>query len=215
MQAVDTTTTDTPAPTNEEIATARANLKKYQDVAADAEAARDRWRTAFEREPTVEARDNRDIWAQKSINARAAADTYERETLTPLIAQQRRATIARHEAELMAQQRQAVASLEGAFDQLVSAIEAFDGAISEFESLHYAQIRASQQGVGLSAAFSLRREIERLAPRLQRFGGQAGHHVAGANAASVTMTQPDQNEAHLAIRVARKCVGVPMPTRNQ
>jgi hypothetical protein len=210
-----TESTDTPPPTDEQIGAAKAHLKKYQDVAADAESKRDRWRIAFEREPTVEARDNRDIWTQKAINARAAADAYDRDVVRPAVARQRRAEIGKYETEVLNQQAGAIAALEGAFDKLVDAISAFDSAIGDWESLHHARVLAASRGVGLSAAFSLRREIERLAPRLQRFGGPTGHHTNGANAASVVLMQPDQNEAHVKIHIARKANAVPLPTRSQ
>jgi hypothetical protein len=208
------TETDNQAPTDEQIARAKAHLDKLRAAAGDADADADRWQTAFEREPTAQAHTNAAVAAQKAKNARVDVETFERVTLQPLLANQRRAEIAKVETAVLAQQKAAIDELDGAFATLVEAIERLDNVIGTFTALHYARHDARQKGVGLGA-FTLQNEIQRLSNKLQRFGGAAGHHSAGSNGASVELVQPLQPEAHIAIRVARKAAGIPLPMRAQ
>lgn len=158
-----TTTTETTTTSNfdAEITAAKAKLEKLQVVATELETEASRWETSFEREPTVQSRDNAQITRQKARNARAAAVAFESDTLKPLEQRARQAERAAISAELAKATDQILSRVLLAGAAIAEAASHFDAAVGALDELHDKRVAAQQRGCVLEPV-SLRTMLEAL-----------------------------------------------------
>jgi|GEM_PF-4182789 len=74
MQAAKQPDIATISGIEDQLATAKDSLVRLQEAANDAKAEAERWRIAFEREPTAQAHTEMVVAQQRSVNAAAAAE---------------------------------------------------------------------------------------------------------------------------------------------
>jgi hypothetical protein len=205
-----TTTETKPRDLDAEITSARAALEKLESAAQDAEAAAQRWQTAFDREPTIQSRDERDIWGQRAKNGRTAVDDYRRNVLAPL-------EKARREAErdtITRVLKQEQGALEHEFEMAITGVydsaKRLDAAIWLLSDLHEKRLAAARAGAILPA-LSLAQIVETLNAKLAELNGTHAHEVAAKSAYLAFVDQG--REAHVALTIRRPAGHVPTPVR--
>jgi len=149
MQTEQTKTKNTSS--SGQLETARAQLARLNEAATDAQAEAERWRVAFEREPTAQAHTESVVAAQRAVNAKAAAETFERETLQPLETAARKAVRDRFAAELDHEMRETEQAFEDAGRAFVQAAGLLSAATQRLGSVHDRRQAAQRASVAIGA----------------------------------------------------------------
>ncbi|HKY37215.1 MAG TPA: hypothetical protein VJN18_14830 [Polyangiaceae bacterium] len=136
----------TVAELDQQIEVAKAQLVKLTQATADTVAEAQRWRTAFEHEPTAETDSNARIWSQKAKNAEAAVEQHEQGVVWKLEAQKKELQFDLAEAALNRQQDAALAKLSATKAAFVTAARLLDEAMQEFRELGKVRLEAQQVG---------------------------------------------------------------------
>lgn len=131
---------------------ARTSLDRLREGADDAKAEAERWRVAFEREPSAEAHTEMVVAQQRAVNAWAAADQYERETLQPLEIEHARARRNAISAELQEVQEHAEEAFRAAARLIVEATAQLDSALSGLAAVQLKRAAARSENVPLPPA---------------------------------------------------------------
>jgi hypothetical protein len=203
-----TTTETKPRDFDSEIGKERAQLEKLEGLAQDAEAEAARWQTAFTREPPPESHTNAAIYGQRANNARAAAQAYDRETVQPLLKQQRQAE--RDGITRVLEQEQTAA--ERTFARAVTLIHdgarLLDTGIAELTTVHEHRLEAQRQGA-IVPPFSLARIVDALNEKLAELTGQP--HELPSRHANIKFVDEGRT-AYVTVNINRPAA-VPTPVR--
>lgn len=216
MQTQTTETKKAPGQLIEQLAekvkAAEAQLETLRAAAGDAEAEAQRWEVTFKREPTEQAHAKKGVAAQKAVNAREAVETFERETLAPLVRQLRSAKAAAARAEYEAKERALRAKFETAFDHFVAAISGLDEAIAEMPTLQGARLEAEGKGAGVSP-ITLGALVGILDERFQRFHGRNQYECVHTAARAMLEHAQSRSDATICIHIQRPAASVPQLMR--
>jgi hypothetical protein len=157
------------APTSEletQLATARVALAKLQEAANDAAAEADRWRIAFEREPTAQAHMEHVVAEQRARNASAAVEQ-QQQAVQRLEDEQRRTARAAIERQLATETQAAHKAFQAGGVEVVGAIGSIQKALAQLGPLfaHERDARASGVAWGQTTLEEFLRDLrESMAP---------------------------------------------------
>jgi hypothetical protein len=210
MQTQTNPSTETkPAPLAQQIARAAAEQEKLHGVTADAAAHAKRWSIAWDHEATLEARDNRDLWAQREIIARAAAERHDRETLQPLLARQRQQERDAITAELDREEQAIREVFNAALARVLDGARGLDHALARLQSFHVQRTAAQQKSVPLQPV-SLAEICSALNEHLAELRGTASELPAKHAALEFI---DDGRDARVALTIHRPASAVPTTLR--
>jgi len=201
MQTQQIQQTDTDAESGE-LRSARVELRRLTEAAVDAEAEAERWRIAFEHEPTAQSHSGLVVSQQRALNARAAAYASERD-LARLVSEHENRERNQIAAVLEADAERATLAITDAFGTIVQGIGELDGAIAELGKLHHSRVEAQAKQVPLRR-LSLGAILASLNDEISSLRGAA--HDIPQRVAHVALAQEMGRECHVVLEFHRPAV---------